>query len=219
MSVQKELPPWGTPLSYLTDDRDLEERHKVTIFPGGNGDWYISTHPEDQRMGLHGVRLSTSGGASRAAPGLTIAVARAYRALRGENIEDSFDRLEFERIFRPILANNARYFDWCNPGDVGGQRWCLMYDDNDVASAYFDDQRMAYEAYSKADTNWNCHLWTTAPRDPQKVLGVETSGYLWQNIITGNRTLSFSKDISEQQHKEGWRVYPIGIIGGAVNVI
>jgi hypothetical protein len=75
---------WGDPVRYTTDDRDREERLDLVIQQGGNGDWYVSVVPEGHAA-IRGVRLSTSGGASFAVPGLTGAIADAYRAMRGES--------------------------------------------------------------------------------------------------------------------------------------
>jgi len=68
---------------YLTDDRDkpLEEQRSLVIFQGGNGDWYVQVAPAHGRT-FEGVRLCTSGGASYAAPGLTNAIAEAYRCMK-----------------------------------------------------------------------------------------------------------------------------------------
>lgn len=66
---------------YLTDDRDEGDRHELVISLGGNGDWYIAVVPEGQRTLGKSVRVCTSGGASRAAPGLTTAIANAFKAL------------------------------------------------------------------------------------------------------------------------------------------
>lgn len=71
---------WGKPLRYLTDDRDMRERHELVIMHASNGDWYVSVLPEGHAIGPT-VRLCTSGGASSYAPGLTVAVSQAYRAL------------------------------------------------------------------------------------------------------------------------------------------
>ena len=74
---------------YLSDDRDLPEDdlRTLVIFQGGNGDWYVQVAPRHGRTN-EGVRLCTSGGASSHAPGLTVAIANAYRAIlaaqRGE---------------------------------------------------------------------------------------------------------------------------------------
>lgn len=204
----KDLPIWGERLRFLTDDRDHEERFELNIFPGGNGDWYVSVLPEGHRLGPT-VRVSTSGGAARSVPGLGIAISRAYRAMLGEKMDD---------VFEPILANNHHHFEWCQPGDKHSQQWVLIFDDADMSTLFFDDKEKAYDAYSKADINWNCYLYGIVPRDPQKVHGVETSGYLWQNVVTGSRTLSFNKKVSEQQYKDGWRVYPIGIVGNEIPV-
>lgn len=71
------------PAIYLTDDRDLpeDELRTLVIFQGGNGDWYVQVAPKHGRT-MEGVRLCTSGGASSAAPGLTVSIAEAYRAIK-----------------------------------------------------------------------------------------------------------------------------------------
>lgn len=68
---------------YLTDDRDLpeEDLRTLVIFPGGNGDWYVQIAGANGRA-TDGVRLCTSGGASSKVPGLTVAIAEAYRAIK-----------------------------------------------------------------------------------------------------------------------------------------
>lgn len=86
---------------YLTDDRDLpdEELRTLVIYQGGNGDWYVQVAPRHGRT-TEGVRLCTSGGASSHAPGLTAAIASAYRAIkaaqRGEPAPPSRMDLEDE---------------------------------------------------------------------------------------------------------------------------
>ena len=87
------------PAVYLTDDRDLPEDdlRTLVIFQGGNADWYVQVAPRHGRT-TEGVRLCTSGGASSHAPGLTVAIASAYRAImaaqRGEPAPPS--RLDLE---------------------------------------------------------------------------------------------------------------------------
>ena len=66
---------------YLTDDRDARQRHELVIYQGQNGDWYVQIVPEGDRLGPT-VRLCTSGGASARVPGLTTAIAQAFRALQ-----------------------------------------------------------------------------------------------------------------------------------------
>lgn len=70
-----------TEVRYLTDDRDTRNRHELVISFGGNGDWYVSVVPEGEVTFGRAVRLCTSGGASTAVPGLTPAIADAFRAL------------------------------------------------------------------------------------------------------------------------------------------
>ena len=67
---------------YLTDDRDdRRERNELVIWFCGNGDWYVGVCPEGEFPIGKTVRICTSGGASSAAPGLGVAIARAFRAL------------------------------------------------------------------------------------------------------------------------------------------
>lgn len=68
---------------YITDDRDypLEDQRKLVIFMGGNGDWYVQVAPVGG-VSFEGVRLCTSGGASTKVPGLTNAIAEAYRCIK-----------------------------------------------------------------------------------------------------------------------------------------
>ena len=67
---------------FITDDRDkpLEEQLSLRIMHGGNGDWYVSIAPVN-RVAVNGVRICTSGGASRTVPGLTAAISDAYTAI------------------------------------------------------------------------------------------------------------------------------------------
>jgi len=68
---------------YLTDDRDLpvEDQRTLVIFQCGNGDSYVQVAPA-HGFAIEGVRLCTSGGASSHCPGLTVAIAEAYRAMQ-----------------------------------------------------------------------------------------------------------------------------------------
>lgn len=66
---------------YLCDDRDLPGRNELVISQGGNGDWYVAVAPEGQGTIGRAVRLSTSGGAQAAVPGLPRAVAEMFRVL------------------------------------------------------------------------------------------------------------------------------------------
>lgn len=66
---------------YLTDDRDEKKRNELVIQFADNGDWYVSVVPEGQGCMGKAVRICTSGGASREAPGLPIAIGGAYRSM------------------------------------------------------------------------------------------------------------------------------------------
>lgn len=67
---------------YITDDRDMppEDQRALVISMGGNGDWYVQVTGINGRS-TEGVRLCTSGGASNKVPGLTAAIAEAYRCM------------------------------------------------------------------------------------------------------------------------------------------
>jgi len=87
---------------YLTDDRDLPEQdlRALVIFQGGNGDWYVQVTGKNGRS-VEGVRLCTSGGASSNVPGLTVAIADAFHAIKAaENgdrtMKPSYSDLELE---------------------------------------------------------------------------------------------------------------------------
>lgn len=70
---------------YVTDDRDLDDdqRMALCIYPAPNGDWYVSIAPEGNKgYGGNSVRLCTSGGAVSSAPGLTIAISKAWESIR-----------------------------------------------------------------------------------------------------------------------------------------
>lgn len=70
------------PVKYESDDRDNEERDAFWIHPGGNGDWYVSTGHHKRLPFTTGVRICTSGGASRVAPILVKAIALLYAYFR-----------------------------------------------------------------------------------------------------------------------------------------
>lgn len=66
---------------YLTDDRDSRRRNELVITRGRNGDLYVAVVPEGEGTINRGVRLCTSGGASFAAPGLTVSINNAFEAI------------------------------------------------------------------------------------------------------------------------------------------
>ncbi len=67
---------------YLDDDRDHRNPNELVINIGSNGDWYVAVVPEGQGTVGRSVRLCTSGGASTRCPGLTGAIADAFRAIK-----------------------------------------------------------------------------------------------------------------------------------------
>lgn len=60
----------------------IEPSNDLVIMPGGNGDWYVAVVSNGQGCMGKAIRLETSGGASTKCPGLTIAIADAYRAMK-----------------------------------------------------------------------------------------------------------------------------------------
>ncbi len=92
-------------MMYLTDDRDrpLDEQRSLVIFPGGNGDWYVQVAPHHGRT-TEGVRLCTSGGASTQCPGLTTAIAMAYRAMSDAKTGEASPMLTYGELEREVDA-------------------------------------------------------------------------------------------------------------------
>ena len=80
-----DVPEGTEKVKYVTDDRDMseEEQQVLSIFIGGNGDYYVSTHPKTHRTG-RAVRLAMSGGASSRIPMLCAGIATAYRAMAND---------------------------------------------------------------------------------------------------------------------------------------
>jgi len=88
---------------FQTDNRDLpiEEQMALTIITGGNGDWYVSTHPVGQ-VSVHAVRICTSGGASTNCPRLGIAIAEAFTAIK--NAEQKKPLAEYPPSYEDLMA-------------------------------------------------------------------------------------------------------------------
>lgn len=68
---------------YLTDDCDLRERAELVIYFAPNGDYYIGSVMEGDRMVRHAVRIRMSGGASSKNPKLARAVVDLFQAMGG----------------------------------------------------------------------------------------------------------------------------------------
>lgn len=68
------------PVVFESDD--TETGKVMRIFMAGNGDWYVSIGPKEERLHENCVRIRTSGGASFRCPGLSVAIANAYDAIR-----------------------------------------------------------------------------------------------------------------------------------------
>jgi hypothetical protein len=100
---------------YSSDNRDLpaDELRDLVISFGGNGDWYVQITPKDGVTATEVVRLSTSGGASYRCPGLTVAIAEAYRAIvastSGRGAEPAPSYEDFQREVTAWRAKAAKY--------------------------------------------------------------------------------------------------------------
>lgn len=71
-----------TEVRYRTDDRDgMFKDNELVIVRGRNGDWSLAIVSAGKKLFADSVRISTSGGASAAFPGLSRAIAKAFWAL------------------------------------------------------------------------------------------------------------------------------------------
>lgn len=109
---------------YVTDDRDYpaEDQRALVISQGGNGDWYVQVTGLSGRS-TEGVRLCTSGGASYAVPGLTGAIAEAYRCMRAaQSGESRLPRMQedYASLKAEVEAWRARYPDVRFQDEVSG---------------------------------------------------------------------------------------------------
>lgn len=109
---------------YVTDDRDLpiERQRALTISFGGNGDWYVQVTPING-MSVEAVRICTSGGASTAVPGLTGAIAEAFRCMKAA--EDGVSRTSmmsesFSSLKAEVDAWRKRFPDIIFINEVAG---------------------------------------------------------------------------------------------------
>jgi hypothetical protein len=98
------------PLHYLTDDRDAapEEQHSLVILAGGNGDWYVGVGNQQGRAHEF-VRLCTSGGASSSCPGLTVAIAEAYRSMKAAQQGERPDAPSYSDLLEEVGAWRRHY--------------------------------------------------------------------------------------------------------------
>lgn len=78
------LKDWGPDTILDSEARypGIEPKNDLVIMPGSNGDWYVAVVPNGQGCIGKAIRLETSGGASTKCPGLTTAIADAYRAMK-----------------------------------------------------------------------------------------------------------------------------------------
>lgn len=74
-----------TPRRYRSDDRDLERGdNDLLVYPGGNGDWYVTIVEHGKRLGPT-VRITTSGSPD-GQEGVAAAVAFLFRTMGGDQI-------------------------------------------------------------------------------------------------------------------------------------
>lgn len=101
------------PLHYLTDDRDKapEDQHSLVILAGGNGDWYVGVGNQ-QGLAHDFVRLCTSGGASSHCPGLTVAIAEAYRAMQAAQRGEHREARTYADLLEEVTAWRAKASDY-----------------------------------------------------------------------------------------------------------
>lgn len=107
---------------YLTDDRDkpIEDQIGLFITTGGNGDWYIGTSPaSNPNATLQAVRLCTSGGAVTLAPGLTWAIADAFKAIQAANEKKQYVRTSNHEDECELKAWRRRFPELEFDGSVG----------------------------------------------------------------------------------------------------
>lgn len=98
---------------YVTDDRDYppEDQRALVISMGGNGDLYVQVTGLNGRS-TEGVRLCTSGGASTNVPGLTGAIAEAYRCMKASQEGEKrlpMMRESYVRMQAELAAWRTRY--------------------------------------------------------------------------------------------------------------
>ena len=76
---------WGESREVKSDDADIDDvgGYRLSIFMGGNGDWYITILKPGDRLGPC-VRLAMSGGASSKFPGIGVALKDLYESLGGQ---------------------------------------------------------------------------------------------------------------------------------------
>lgn len=81
------------PRDYLTDDCDLN-KNRLEIYQGQNGDWYIQTFKEGQRLG-NAVRITTSDGGEYGGR-VVMAIYNLYEALKRNECDEITNRMKME---------------------------------------------------------------------------------------------------------------------------
>ena len=79
---------------YITDDCDLN-KNRLEIFQGENGDWYIQTLKEGDRLGA-AVRITTSGGGAYDHR-VSMAIYHLYEAMKRDERDEMIHQMKIER--------------------------------------------------------------------------------------------------------------------------
>ncbi|NTF17982.1 hypothetical protein G6L37_06165 [Agrobacterium rubi] len=75
---------------------------------------------------------------------------------------------------------------WCQPGDQPRRQFVVIFDDPDQAMAVFDNEVDARDFWSKASTDWNCHLLGALPQEPDSGAAADILDRL-EKVAAGQR--------------------------------
>ena len=89
--------------SYLTDDRDKSRRAELVVAWAPNGDYYVGSRPEGDRILMNSVRICTRGGASSVNPKLVKAVADLFQALGGWEPDQRKETLQSPKVSNDLV--------------------------------------------------------------------------------------------------------------------
>jgi len=94
-----------------------------------------------------------------------------------------------DTVAPPQMAPPRR--DWCHPADEDQQQWLLMFEDEEMGLAEYDNEDEARKAFAEAEANWNCHLFVSVARDSTKTGpdGIFNDGEV-ANVVSNIRALT-----------------------------
>lgn len=105
--------------SYMTDDADIDpERHRLDVFRGDNGDWYVSIMPAADRFSRACVRVTTSGSRNYKAP---IAVHALWEALAPEAKRPPAESCLCDCHRAAVFPGPSEYCEGCAGGGCGAK--------------------------------------------------------------------------------------------------